>query len=67
VKDLARSATTEMVLRALNRIPADLRQILRGLTDPQDKVNIAPQIVTTQRQGILPMQGATRLLRLALS
>jgi hypothetical protein len=56
-----------MVLRALNRIPADLRQILRGLTDPQDKVNIAPQIVTTQRQGILPMQGATRLLRLALS
>jgi hypothetical protein len=32
VKDLARSATTEMVLRALNRIPADLRQILRGLT-----------------------------------
>jgi hypothetical protein len=56
-----------MVLRALNRIPADLRQILRGLTAPQDKVNIAPQIVTTQRQGICQCRRATKLIRLALS
>jgi hypothetical protein len=54
-------------LRALNRIPADPRQILCGLTVAQDEVNIALQIVTTQRQGILPMQGATKLIRLALS
>ena len=59
MKDLARSATTEMVLRALNRIlPVRATRSLVGLTAARDEVNI---------QGILPMQGATKLIRLALS
>jgi hypothetical protein len=38
VKDLARSATT-LVGSPLDRIPANPRQILRGLTATQDDVN----------------------------